>query len=192
MTSVLPGGHGNGPHIGTNQQTGREFEHEENPCETNRADAGVSCGALSGTGEGSGSHPAACRYEGRRTALEISCSLTDGAGVPPCIGSVMYPYLSPNPDPAEFRLPGNPIPESETGQTFSGPDIDNARGPMHKKPAAPGFTGPNRTGITDPQLTDHLRREPESPAALTEGGEHSGEPPGRIRSAPEGTPSRTC
>lgn len=73
-------------------------------------------------------HLAAWKYEGRRLAVEISHSLTDGAGLLPYVQSVLYLYLSKATgcffDPAGFRLPGQPIPESETGNPFRDLDTD--------------------------------------------------------------------
>ena len=83
-------------------------------------------------------HLAAWKYEGRRLAFEISHSLTDGAGVLPYVQSVLYLYLSKAagsfPDPAGFRLPGQPIPESETGDPFRDLDVDGAVPLYRKKP----------------------------------------------------------
>ena len=73
-------------------------------------------------------HLAAWKYEGRRLAFEISHSLTDGSGMLPYVQSVLYLYLSKATgcvfDPAGFRLPGQPIPESETGNPFRDLDTD--------------------------------------------------------------------
>ena len=72
-------------------------------------------------------HLAAWKYEGRRLAFEISHSLTDGTGVLPYVQSVLYLYLSKATgsffDPAGFRLPGQVIPESETGNPFRDLDV---------------------------------------------------------------------
>ena len=86
--------------------------------------------------EESNYHLAAWKYEGQRVAFEISHSLTDGAGVLPYIKSAMYLYLSRKTgeafDPAGFRLPGDEIPESETGNPFPDLDIDGVEEPMYQ------------------------------------------------------------
>ena len=90
-------------------------------------------------------HLAAWKYEGRRLAFEISHSLTDGAGVLPYVRSVLYLYLSGAAgidfDPAGFRLPGQPVPESETGNPFRDLDVDNAK-PLYQKKPVPDFFRP--------------------------------------------------
>lgn len=87
-------------------------------------------------------HLAAWKYEGNRLAFEISHSLTDGAGVLPYVQSVLYLYLSKATgssfDPAGFRLPGQPIPESETGNPFRALDVDGAA-PLYQKKPIPDF-----------------------------------------------------
>ena len=93
--------------------------------------------------EESNHHLAAWKYEGKRLAFEVSHSLTDGAGVLPYIKSTLYLYLSRktglafNPD--GFRLPGDDIPESETGNPFAGLDIDGAEVPLYTKQTVPDF-----------------------------------------------------
>ena len=94
--------------------------------------------------EASNYHLAAWKYEGCRLAFEIHHALTDGSGVLPYIKSIMFMYLSKVTgqtfDPAGFRLPGDVIPESETGNPFNELDIDNAEAPLyHKKPVADFF-----------------------------------------------------
>ena len=42
-------------------------------------------------------------------------------------------------DPAGFRLPGDEIPESETGNPFSNLDIDSAEAPLYQKKPIPDF-----------------------------------------------------
>ena len=73
-------------------------------------------------------HLTAWKYEGKRVALEISHSLTDGAGVLPYMKSVLYLYISRKTgqvfDSAGFRLPGDVIPASEIGNPFANIDID--------------------------------------------------------------------
>ena len=82
-------------------------------------------------------HLMAFKYEGNRLALEMSHSLSDGAGFLPYIKSVLYLYLSRKTgkpfDPTGFRLPGSPIPESEIGDPFSKLDIDGAEPPIYQK-----------------------------------------------------------
>ena len=86
--------------------------------------------------EASNFHLAAWKYDGKRLAFEISHSLTDGAGVLPYIKSALYLYLSRKTgltfDRHGFRLPGDDIPESETGNPFAGQDIDGAA-PLYTK-----------------------------------------------------------
>lgn len=88
-------------------------------------------------------HLAAWKYDGKRLAFEISHSLTDGAGVLPYIKSAMYLYLSRKTgmrfDREGFRLPGDDIPESETGNPFAGLDVDGAESPLYTKPATEDF-----------------------------------------------------
>lgn len=106
--------------------------------------------------EESNHHLAAWKYEGRRVAFEISHSLTDGAGVLPYIKSAMYLYLSRKTgmtfDSAGFRLPGDMIPESETGNPFPDIDIDDADEPVYQKQTTADFYRLNRTGEIDPQI----------------------------------------
>ena len=106
--------------------------------------------------EESNYHLAAWKYEGKRVAFEISHSLTDGAGVLPYIKSAMYLYLSQKTgeafDPAGFRLPGNKIPESETGNPFPDLDIDGVEEPIYQKQTTEDFYRLNRTGEIDPQI----------------------------------------
>ena len=87
-------------------------------------------------------HLAAWKYKGHRLAFEISHSLTDGTGVLPYVQSVLYLYLSKATgnsfDPAGFRLPGQLIPESETGNPFRNLDVDGAV-PLYQKKPIPDF-----------------------------------------------------
>ena len=87
--------------------------------------------------EASNYHFAAWKYEDNRLAFEIPHSMTDGAGVLPYIKSAMYLYLSRTTgrffDPTGFRLPGDAIPESETGNPFKELDIDGAKAPLYQK-----------------------------------------------------------
>lgn len=106
--------------------------------------------------EESNYHLAAWKYEGQRVAFEISHSLTDGAGVLPYIKSAMYLYLSRKSgetfDPAGFRLPGDKIPESETGNPFPDLNIDGVEQPMYQKQTTAAFCRLNNTGNIDPQV----------------------------------------
>ena len=102
-------------------------------------------------------HLAAWKYEGKRLAFEISHSITDGAGVLPYIKSALFLYLSQKLgltfDPRGFRLPGDRIPESETGNPFAGLDIDGAEAPLYLKKATPDFYHLNDGQDTDPRVT---------------------------------------
>ena len=88
-------------------------------------------------------HLAAWKYEGRRLAFEIHHALTDASGVLPYVKSTMFLYLSKATgqtfDPAGFRLPGDMIPESETGNPFSELDIGSVEAPLYKKKPIPDF-----------------------------------------------------
>lgn len=100
-------------------------------------------------------HLAAWKYEGTRMAFEISHSLTDGAGVFPYIKSALYLYLTRKTgeelDPAGIRLPGDAIPESETGNPFAHLDIDAAEEPLYTKQTASDFYRVKGEGDTTPQ-----------------------------------------
>ncbi len=91
----------------------------------------------------SNDHLAAWKYEGRRLAFEIHHALTDGSGVLPYVRSIMCLYLSKVTgqafDPAGFCLPGDAIPESETGNPFAKLDIDRVKAPLYKKKPIPDF-----------------------------------------------------
>ena len=93
--------------------------------------------------EASNYHLAAFKYEGKRLAFEITHSLSDGAGMLPYIKSVMYLYLSRKTgqsfDPTGFRMPGEEIPASETGNPFEQVDIDAADEPLYMKPPTVDF-----------------------------------------------------
>ena len=88
-------------------------------------------------------HLAPWKYEGKRLAFEVSHSLTDGAGMLPYIKSAMFLYLSRKLgltfDRTGFRLPGDEIPESETGNPFAGLDIDGAEPPLFSMQTTPDF-----------------------------------------------------
>ena len=93
--------------------------------------------------EASNYHLAAWKYEGRRLAFELPHALSDGAGFMPYIKSTMFLYLSKATgqafDPAGFCLPGDVIPESETGNPFRNLDVDSAEAPLYKKKPIPDF-----------------------------------------------------
>ncbi len=93
--------------------------------------------------EASNGHLAAWKYEGRRLAFEIHHALTDGPGVMPYIRSTLFLYLSKVTgqtfDPAGFRLPGDVIPASETGNPFSDPEINHTKAPLYQKKPIPDF-----------------------------------------------------
>lgn len=88
-------------------------------------------------------HLGAWKYEGKRLAFEISHAITDGAGVLPYFKSALFLYLSRKTgqrfDPAGFRLPGEEIPESETGNPFADLDIDGAEAPLYTKETVKDF-----------------------------------------------------
>ena len=87
-------------------------------------------------------HMTAFKYEGTAFAMETSHLLTDGAGLIPYFMSVLYCYLSRKTgetfDPEGFRLPGQPIPETEIGDPFPGLDLESAK-PFYKKKPIPIF-----------------------------------------------------
>ena len=101
-------------------------------------------------------HLAAWKYEGTRVALEISHSLTDGAGVFPYVKSVLYLYLTRKTgealDPEGIRLPKEAIPESETGNPFAALDIDGAKEPLYIKPTVEDFLRIKAEGNLTPQV----------------------------------------
>lgn len=83
-------------------------------------------------------HLLSFKYEGNRLAAEVSHSITDGAGFLPYFKSLLFCYLSTVTgqefDPAGFRLPGDEIPEAETGNPFADIDLDAAEEPLYQKP----------------------------------------------------------
>ena len=87
-------------------------------------------------------HYTAFKYEGNAFAVEISHLLTDGAGLIPYFKSVLYCYLSRKTgetfDPKGFKLPGQPIPETEIGDPFPGLNLESAK-PFYKKKFIPDF-----------------------------------------------------
>ena len=107
--------------------------------------------------EESNFHLAAWKYEGKRLALEISHSLTDGAGVLPYIKSALYLYLSRKTGvifaSEGFRLPGDVIPESETGNPYAGLDIDGAEAPLYSKETTKDFYRLNAGAEKDQRIT---------------------------------------
>lgn len=101
-------------------------------------------------------HLAAWKYDGTRLAVEISHSLTDGAGILPYVKSALYLYLCRKTglelDPAGIHLPGEEIPASETGNPFAGMDIDGAEEPMYTKKPIEDFYRVKREGDPQPQI----------------------------------------
>lgn len=83
--------------------------------------------------------------------------MTDGAGVLPYIKSALYLYLSRKAgvtfDRDGFRLPGDTIPESETGNPYSGLDIDGAEAPLYSKETTKDFYRLNKNGEKDARIT---------------------------------------
>lgn len=88
-------------------------------------------------------HLAAWKYENQRLAFEINHSLTDGEGVLPYIRSAIYLYLSKVTgkafSPEGFKLPGEEITESETGNPFRNMDFDSVKAPFYKRKPIPDF-----------------------------------------------------
>lgn len=101
-------------------------------------------------------HLTAWKYDGTRLAVEISHSLTDGAGILPYVKSALYLYLCRKTglelDPAGIHLPGEEIPASETGNPFAGMDIDGAEEPMYTKKPIEDFYRVKREGDPQPQI----------------------------------------
>lgn len=91
--------------------------------------------------EESNFHLAAWKYEGRRLAFEIPHDLTDGAGLFPYVKSALFLYLSRAAgrtfDPSGFRLPGEEIPESETGDPFRDLDVKAVKAPFYQRKLIP-------------------------------------------------------
>lgn len=102
-------------------------------------------------------HLAAWKFEGRKLAFEISHSLTDGAGVLPYVKSTLFLYLSRRYgvsfDREGFRLPGDKIPLSETGNPFAGLDIDGAEEPVYTKETITDFYRFGDGSLKDPFAT---------------------------------------
>ena len=88
-------------------------------------------------------HLAAVKYEGTRLALEMCHSISDGPGFLPFFKSILFCYLSKKTgqkfDTAGFRLPGDVIPERETGDPFADLDVDSAEAPLFQKEPAKDF-----------------------------------------------------
>ena len=91
--------------------------------------------------EESNYHLAAWKYEGHRLAFELPHDLTDAAGLFPYIKSVIFLYLSKATgkifDPAGFRLPGEEIPESETGDPFGDLNVKDVEAPFYQRKPIP-------------------------------------------------------
>lgn len=102
-------------------------------------------------------HLAAWKFEGRKLAFEISHSLTDGAGVLPYVKSTLFLYLSRRYDVSfdrkGFRLPGDKIPLSETGNPFAELDIDGAEEPVYTKETITDFYRFGDGSLKDPFAT---------------------------------------
>ena len=88
-------------------------------------------------------HLIAFKYQGKRLALEMNHTLSDGAGMLPYFKSLLYIYLSKKTGitfPKDgFRLPGSTIPESETGDPFAGIDTDGVEMPFYQKKPTEDF-----------------------------------------------------
>ena len=114
-------------------------------------------GPIDFNSEASNYHLAAWKYEGKRLAFEISHSLTDGAGVLPYIKSTLFLYLSRKTgaafNPEGFRLPGDNIPESETGNPYAGLDIDGVEAPLYSRESVKDFYRLNDGNEKDSRIT---------------------------------------
>ena len=101
-------------------------------------------------------HLMAIKYEGKRLAVEILHALTDGAGFLPYIKSLLFVYLSRKYhitfDPTGFRLPGQEIPDTETGDPFAHLNIDAAEPPLYQKKPIEDFYRIN----PDHKREDHI------------------------------------
>jgi hypothetical protein len=88
-------------------------------------------------------HMLAFKVEENRLCAEVCHSITDGVGFLPYFKSLLYCYLSDVTgqrfDPEGFRLPGQPIPEAETGNPFADLDLDAAEAPLYQKPPISDF-----------------------------------------------------
>ncbi len=99
-------------------------------------------------------HLAAIKYEGDRICLEMTHTLSDGAGVFPFFKSLLFVYLSKKTGisfPAQgFRLPGSEIPQSETCDPFAALDTDSIQEPFYQiKPTQDFYRLPSRNGEAD-------------------------------------------
>lgn len=106
-------------------------------------------------------HMLAFKYEGERLCAEVCHSITDGAGFLPYFKSVLYCYLSAATgqcfDPTGFRLPGQAIPEAETGDPFAHLDLDAAEEPFYQKPPVTDFYRLAKTPADDGGKIFYLR-----------------------------------
>lgn len=130
--------------------------------------------------EASNYHLMAIKYEGKRLAVEILHGLTDGAGFLPYIKSLLFVYLSKkyhlSLDSTGFRLPGQEIPETESGNPFAHLDVDAAEAPLYqKKPVKdfyrinPGDRGENHVfyvRLPEQEVMRYCRENDGSPNAL--------------------------
>ena len=130
--------------------------------------------------EASNYHLMAIKYEGKRLAVEILHGLTDGAGFLPYIKSLLFVYLSKKYqltlDSTGFRLPGQEIPKTESGNPFAHLDIDAAEAPLYqKKPISdfyrinPGTKGENHIfylRLPEQEVMRYCRENDGSPNAL--------------------------
>lgn len=130
--------------------------------------------------EASNYHLMAIKYEGKRLAVEILHGLTDGAGFLPYIKSLLFVYLSKkyhlSLDSTGFRLPGQEIPEAESGNPFAHLNIDAAEAPLYqKKPVKdfyrinPGDRGENHVfyvRLPEQEVMRYCRENDGSPNAL--------------------------
>ena len=103
--------------------------------------------------EESNYHLMTVKYEGRRLAVEIVHYLTDGAGFAPYMESLLFLYLRRKrgdvPDFTGYRLPGQVIPETETGDPFAGLDIDAVEAPFYQVKPVTDFYRLNSENVRD-------------------------------------------
>lgn len=73
-------------------------------------------------------HFMSIKVDGNRFAVEFSHAFSDGTGFMPYLKSLLYCYITKKTgeklDPTGFSLPGEEIPESETGNPFESYDLD--------------------------------------------------------------------
>ena len=83
-------------------------------------------------------HVLSFKCEDKRLAAEVMHPVTDGSGFMPYFKSVLFCYLSKRYgiefDRTGFRLPGDEIPDSETGSPFSEEEVDAVKAPFYVKP----------------------------------------------------------